>query len=1038
MHIIFNYMIAFFLIWVLIPFHHGFGNDYPHGIIVDTSMGLNKPLQLTGPEYEILSTYGVQKLNTLFHSFSQFNLHESEKATFKGPSSIHQIIARVTNGNPTWLDGHIKCNIDHTDLYFINPHGIFVGPNISLDLDGSFYLTTADYIRMADHQNVFSDENNPSYLSSAQPEAFGFIDNDIAPIYFDGHGNVNVTDQPIINNSAGIHVLPNQSITVVGGDIWIQQGSFYYKDGLSNNISEDSINTQQAIQLGNLTAPGGMIQLISVASKGEISINDTPLLSNMSNYGKISLYNKALLNVSGSTPGKINLFANQILLSDSDMIADLDGPGQGGIINLQGNVIEISNGSRLIANNYGTGQGSAIHILANQAIHFFGENIDQAPSQIISQSFSQLSNGGPAGDIMIQSLNDSIYFTDGATISKNAYGSGNSGSITLKSFHDIIFSGSSTLGHASKILMNTFFKESNAGHGSDLSIFSNNIIFQDGAFIASGTIGGGNGGHIHLKANDFIRLSGMNHDPFASQYAEEILGFKHSGFVAGIFGLVTMDSSGGHGGNILLESNHIITTDGALIFTNTFGSGNGGNITIHALGTVTLLDAIDVFGLPGGISCSANAVMPGAKTGYGGNIKLNAGELIVKNGAYIASSSVAFPGGQSGHAGKVDIHVKGTITLSGVNPYGENDHNFESGIYARTKGIENNAGSAGQIVIHANNLILEKGGIITSGTNNNANGGNIDIHIQNSIVIDGTSPSISIQTYGLSQLKYQYYFDHYELRKAASGIYAVSENASIQKGKGGEISLCAKQLNIDNSGIISTSTFSGGSAGNIFIHSDTIFLSRHSSILSESTSKYNGGPAGTITINASHTMRMKNNSSLTTEAVNTQNSDSAADQFNGKIVISIGKGLYFNDSHMSTQVKSGSGNGGDIDMISDFDILNNSQIIANAYEGNGGNIHIISNHHIQSSDSIVDASSQLGIDGMIHIDSPDIDLANRITLLASNFLNAEQWITTPCRLRSDDTISRIIITRKEAHPDPIDDWKSSPVCNYQFDDHDHK
>src|SRR3954452_21578209 len=53
---------------------------------------------LTGPRYSIGSDLGRQVGGNLFHSFSRFNLATGESATFRGPGSVANILARVTGG----------------------------------------------------------------------------------------------------------------------------------------------------------------------------------------------------------------------------------------------------------------------------------------------------------------------------------------------------------------------------------------------------------------------------------------------------------------------------------------------------------------------------------------------------------------------------------------------------------------------------------------------------------------------------------------------------------------------------------------------------------------------------------------------------------------------------------------------------------------------------------------------------------------------------------------------------------------------------
>ena len=83
--------------------------------------------------------------------------------------------------------------------------------------------------------------------------------------------------------------------------------------------------------------------------------------------------------------------------------------------------------------------------------------------------------------------------------------------------------------------------------------------------------------------------------------------------------------------------------------------------------------------------------------------------------------------------------------------------------------------------------------------------------------------------------------------------------------------------------------------------------------------------------------------------------------------MSIGDFLYLVNSEITTSVKDKTGNGGNINIASGLAVLDQSKIIAQAQEGNGGNILIDAGAFVASTDSIVSASSQKGISGVVEI-----------------------------------------------------------------------
>ena len=60
-------------------------------------------------------------------------------------------------------------------LYLLNPSGVMFGPNASLDVRGSFHVSTADYLRLADGGRFSAHLSDTSVLTVAPPAAFGFL-----------------------------------------------------------------------------------------------------------------------------------------------------------------------------------------------------------------------------------------------------------------------------------------------------------------------------------------------------------------------------------------------------------------------------------------------------------------------------------------------------------------------------------------------------------------------------------------------------------------------------------------------------------------------------------------------------------------------------------------------------------------------------------------------------------------------------------------------------------------------------------------------
>ena len=82
--------------------------------------------------------------------------------------------------------------------------------------------------------------------------------------------------------------------------------------------------------------------------------------------------------------------------------------------------------------------------------------------------------------------------------------------------------------------------------------------------------------------------------------------------------------------------------------------------------------------------------------------------------------------------------------------------------------------------------------------------------------------------------------------------------------------------------------------------------------------------------------------------------------------------------------------------------MDNSDITANAVEGRGGNIFLTTQGIFQEPDSDITAASELGFDGTITINNPDVDPTSGIVELADVPIDAESILAQDlCKLEND-------------------------------------
>jgi filamentous hemagglutinin family protein len=192
---------------------------------LDGSLGPGGPL--VGPDYRIGAELGQIRGSNLFQSFSQFNVQMGERATFTGPPAIANIISRVTGGQPSRIDGQLRSTIPGANLFLLNPSGVVFGPHASLDVRGSFHISTADVLRFADGATFSARLGEASVLTVAAPAAFGFL---------------GATPAPITIQGSTLRAPTGQALSIVGGDIQMVGGRLQALSG--------------RVQLAGVASPG--------------------------------------------------------------------------------------------------------------------------------------------------------------------------------------------------------------------------------------------------------------------------------------------------------------------------------------------------------------------------------------------------------------------------------------------------------------------------------------------------------------------------------------------------------------------------------------------------------------------------------------------------------------------------------------------------------------------------------------------------------------------------------------------------------------
>ncbi len=491
--------------------------------------------------------------------------------------------------------------------------------------------------------------------------------------------------------------------------------------------------------------------------------------------------------------------------------------------------------------------------------------------------------------------------------------------------------------------------------GGTIVIRGGRIVMDSGLIEASSFESGSQGG-IDIAARNSIELSG------GASIATSSFGNGKGGSILLTSDLIEMGGgarldanaaalfSPASSGDILLQAEKFRMRDESLLNTTTLSEGNAGNISIDALET-------DLFG---STRITSSAISIFTAVGNGGNIELSVERLFMGDDATINASSEGLAS-STAHAGSIELHV-GDMQLA-----------QRAFIISDTA----TAGDAGFVLLQGNHLTLSDDIRISALTTGTGNAGIVELNFEsvnfagNALVSSetnagGNAGAIAINAETL-------------VMNGASAVAALTTST----GAGGDIALnIAGSMHLQNARISSESRGSGD-AGSIRIVANHVVLDSGGTV---SAVSFDLGRAGDIEIQALSQLEM-HGAQITTETA-------FAD--GGNILVNAVDRIFMQGSQITTSVAGGEGAGGNIEIDPIFVILQRSDIIANAFGGPGGNIRIVADHLIQDPESRIEASSALGINGVVAIESPDANIISGIAVLPSGYLDVTQLARKSC------------------------------------------
>lgn len=299
------------------------------------------------------------------------------------------------------------------------------------------------------------------------------------------------------------------------------------------------------------------------------------------------------------------------------------------------------------------------------------------------------------------------------------------------------------------------------------------------------------------------------------------------------------------------------------------GGAKGGNISVYASDSLQIIGDSPI--------SNSNIIARTENSGDAGNIIVSTGQLTILNGSNILSGA----GLGTGNAGNVKVNAS-EIELIGVHP--------TLLLPSVIASLTTDRGDSGSLEINASRLILRDRGQVSTSTGSAGKAGNVTITASEFVEVSGPLPGSKNPTQVISSAN------------VVEELQELLQLPLVPSGASGRVSINTPRLTITDGAQVTVRNDGTGSAGDLVVNADSIFLDDKGSITASTAS----GEGGNITLKVQNNLQLGNNSFISATA-------------------------------------GGNGNGGNIDINAKFLVAfpnENSDIIANALTGSGGRVEI--------------------------------------------------------------------------------------------------
>jgi filamentous hemagglutinin family protein len=535
------------------------------------------------------------------------------------------------------------------------------------------------------------------------------------------NGNINISDEVLSTVDSSTSASSNSfSSSSPTGDAIAGNGgaiNLYAANGSVNTGDLDSYSVSSSISYSTSTPPASA----SASPTGDSTAGNGGAINVHATNGGITTGDIISNSISNSI--SYSAFASASPTGDSSA-------GNGGVIDLHtvgGNIIteNLRSYSSSSADSVSASPTGDTTAKDGGTIQLYAPNGGIAAGNL--RSFSEAGRTASGGSVSFHALGDVI------TSSINTTSQSGSGNITLTTNEDVSFR-QLELNNTSRgrenaptdrgvtLTSDTF----GAGAGGDIQITARSISLINGSQISASSHSSGRGGNITLRASDAIELSGIspNNEAPGNLFAPAgLTGIPEGTFLGGYIPTGNADD---------LVSNtpsNTVYPSGVFTQTTTESTGNAGNLIIDA-GRLIVRDGATIAtttfgqGRAGDISVEADSIsatngsmlsgVAGGAKGDSGMIELQSRSLSITEGGLVQTQTLG-----EGDAGTIQVNASDEVSLTGI---GSSLRSGSGGSNELLGTVGSNVGQGGDIKLTTSNLRIVDGATLDAQTQSDRSG----------------------------------------------------------------------------------------------------------------------------------------------------------------------------------------------------------------------------------------------------------------------------------------------------------------------------